>query len=132
MFSFLWIGSIFLTFRLCAEERSQLKILHNGNLSDCQPRETSSQEPLHLVYASDDGSLPGVEASIRSVMCHASEPVVFHYIGDTPLASLPEVNFYNLTKVAKEYKLKEFMNPHERHDEGVHGLIQIVQTMQDS
>jgi len=79
-------------------------------------------EPIHLVYASDDRSLVGVEASIRSVMKHASEPVVFHYIGNAPLKNLPEVRFYNLKKVAKKYKLKEFTNPRERGEDSYQGI----------
>ena len=83
---------------------------------------TSPPEPIHLMYASDDRSLRGVEASIRSVMAHASEPVVFHYVGDSPLPSLPDVHYYNLTKVAKKYKLKEFTNPRERGKNGYKGI----------
>lgn len=79
-------------------------------------------EPVHLMYASDDGSIQGVEASIRSVMYHASEPVIFHYVGNTPLPNLPNVNFYNLTEVAKKYKLKDFVNLRERSDNGYQGI----------
>jgi lipopolysaccharide biosynthesis glycosyltransferase len=85
-------------------------------------RRPEKAEPIHLVYASDDDQLPGVEASIRSVMCHASEPVVFHYIGDTPVKSLPQVKYYNLTEVSQKYKLEDFTNPTLRHDVKVQGL----------
>ena len=79
-------------------------------------------EPVHLVYASDDESLPPVEASIRSAIQHASEPVVFHYVGDTPLTSLPHVHFYNLTEVANKFRLKDFTNPHRRGNKALKGL----------
>lgn len=81
-------------------------------------------EPIHLMYASDDASIQGVEASIRSVMQHTSDPVVFHYVGNTPLPNLPHVNvkYYNLNKVAKKYKLKEFTNLRERSENGYQGI----------
>lgn len=74
----------------------------------------AGMDRVHLVYASDDNSLIGVEASIRSVMKHASEPVVFHYVGDSPIPSLPDVKYYNLTEVTSKYKLEEFTNLFER------------------
>jgi len=79
-----------------------------------QKRGGAIQEPIHLVYASDDKEIPGVEASIRSVMRHASEPVEFHYVGDSPLTSLPNVHYYNLTEVAQKYDLAQFTNPYAR------------------
>lgn len=79
-------------------------------------------EPVHIMYASDDQSLVGVEASIRSVMKHASEHVVFYYVGDTPLKSLPNVKFFDLTTVAKKYKLEELTNPRERGSTGYQGI----------
>lgn len=45
---------------------------------------TSSPKAVHVVYSSDDESLAGVEASIKSVIDHASGPVAFHYVGNTP------------------------------------------------
>jgi len=86
---------------------------------------SSTQKPVHLMYASTGGeSAMGVEASIRSVMQHTSEPVVFHYVGDSPLSSpdMSQVKFYNLTKVAKKYKLKYYTNPHERSEGGYQGI----------
>ena len=67
-----------------------------------------------LVYSSDREQQPGVEASIRSVLMHASGPVEFLYIGDTPLPGMddmPQVRFRKLSQVVKRYKLDEFTNP---------------------
>lgn len=88
-----------------------------------QQQEVSQNEPIHLVYSSDVENLPAVEASIRSVIQHASEPVVFHFIGDTPLnVSFPNLHYYNLTNVAAKYKLEEFTNLKERKEKGLVGL----------
>lgn len=118
LLSFFCLGGLFLHLRVWSVDQSLVQNVVKGREGIVEP----SHEPIHLVYASDDSSIPGVEASMRSVMCHASEPVVFHYIGDTPLQGLPEVNFYNLTQVAKKYKLTEFTNPHERREAKVQGL----------
>lgn len=72
----------------------------------------SSKEPVHLVYASDDPA--GVEASIRSALCTASEPLEIHYIGVKPLPSLPNIHFYNLTEVADKYNIAQYTNPFKR------------------
>lgn len=74
------------------------------------------QEPVHIVYSSDDEGILAVEASIRSCMKHASEPVIFHFVGDTPLSntSFSHVHYYNLTEVSETYKLEEFTNPKKR------------------
>ena len=67
-----------------------------------------------LVYSSDKDQQPGVVASIRSVLMHASGPVEFLYIGDTPLPGMddmPQVRFRKLSQVVKRYKLEEFTNP---------------------
>lgn len=67
-----------------------------------------------LVYSSDKEQQPGVVASIRSVLMHASGPVEFLYIGDTPLPGIddmPQVRFRKLSQVVKRYKLQEFTNP---------------------
>ena len=122
-FSVLWLAGVFLHLShhkniQPPNERQEIKTA--GDLRGAVMRSaqnagvTPSLEPIHLVYSSDDKEIPGVEASIRSVMCHASEPVVFHYIGESPLTSLPEVKFYNLTEVADKYKLVDFTNPYER------------------
>jgi len=118
LLSFFCIGGLLLHLRVWSVDQSLLRSVIDVRGEVVKP----SHEPIHLVYASDDPSIAGVEASIRSVMCHASEPVIFHYIGDSPLESLPEVNYYNLTKVAKKYYLEEFTNPHERHEANVQGL----------
>lgn len=81
-----------------------------------------AEEPVHLMYASDDNSLIGVQASIRSVMKHASEPVVFHYVGNSPIPALPEVKFYNLTEVATKHRLDEYTNLYERSESGYQGI----------
>jgi lipopolysaccharide biosynthesis glycosyltransferase len=74
------------------------------------------QEPIHLVYASDDASISGVVQSIKSVMHYASSPVVFHFVGDSPLPlpSLPNIMFYNMTHINKQFQLKDFTNPRKR------------------
>lgn len=85
-----------------------------------QPRRRRRQlrrsEPVHLLYSSDDRSLQGVEASIRSVLHHASEDVVFHFVGDSPLRSMPYVNYYNISDVIEQYHLTDFINTHKRHN----------------
>ena len=75
------------------------------------------------MYASDDANLVAVEASIRSVIRHASEPVVFHFIGDTPLNStFPNLHYYNLTQVATKYRLQDFTNIRKRKESSLVGL----------
>ena len=129
LFSYLCLGGMILHFRFWTADHGVVESV--SGLRHGAPHPTpkkakstanDSHEPIHLVYASDDSSLPGVEASIRSVMCHASEPVTFHYIGDTPLKSLPEVKYYNLTQVSRKYRLQQFTNPHERAEDNVKGL----------
>lgn len=104
--TFLYLGGMFFQIKVWTIDQ-YLMIMENLKKSD-------SPDPVHLVYASDDKSLIGVQASIRSVKKHASEPVVFHYVGNSPLPSLPDVNFYNLTEVAAKYKLDEYTNLYER------------------
>lgn len=75
------------------------------------------QEPVHIVYASDDASIPGVVQSIKSVLHYAQGPVTFHFVGDSPLPLSPSeanVKFYNMTKVKKQFKLSDFTNPRKR------------------
>ena len=79
-------------------------------------RQLRRSEPVHLLYASDDRSLQGVEASIRSVIHHASEDVVFHFVGDSPLRSMPYVNYHNISDVIEQYHLTDFVNTHKRHN----------------
>ena len=79
-------------------------------------RQLRRSEPVHLLYSSDDRSLQGVEASIRSVIHHASEDVVFHFVGDSPLRSMPYVNYYNISDVIAQYHLTDFINTHKRHN----------------
>ena len=89
--------------------------------------EDDRDDPIHIVYASDFHSIAGVEASIRSVQAHASAPhrVKFYFIGDDPLASLPEVQYINLTDAAIMYNVEEFTNPNyerkgkHKREEGV-------------
>ena len=73
-------------------------------------------EPVHLLYSSDERSISGVEASIRSVIAHASEDVVFHFVGDRPLERMPFVKFYNMTEVVDQYGVADFVNTHHRHN----------------
>lgn len=80
-------------------------------------------EPVHLVYASDDESLFAVEASIRSAIHHASEPIQIHLVSDTrPTASFPNLHFYNLKNVSKTFKLQDFTNPRKRGTTLLEGL----------
>lgn len=79
-------------------------------------RQLRRSEPVHLLYSSDDRSLQGVEASIRSVIHHASEDVVFHFVGDSPLRSMPYVNYYNISDGVEQYHLTDFINTHKRHN----------------
>mmetsp|Transcript_24038 Transcript_24038/g.52051 ORF Transcript_24038/g.52051 Transcript_24038/m.52051 type:complete len:392 (+) Transcript_24038:240-1415(+) len=75
-----------------------------------------NDEPVHLLYSSDERSLSGVEASIRSVIAHASEDVVFHFVGDRPLDRMPFVKFYNIAEVVDKYAVADFVNTHHRHN----------------
>ena len=83
------------------------------------PGISEGPRPYYLVYASDEQSRPGVEASIRSVQAHASGPVEFLFVGDEPLQDLPDnirVHFRQLSEVAEQYNLHEFENDRfQRH-----------------
>ena len=81
-----------------------------------QRRQLRRSDKIHLLYSSDNRSLQGVEASIRSVIHHASEDVVFHFVGDSPLRSMPYVNFYNISDVIEQHDLTDFINTHKRHN----------------
>ena len=84
----------------------------------------SSTKAVHVVYSSDDESLAGVEASIKSVIDHASGPVAFHYVGNTPLPPIPgaDVHFKDLSRVARKYHLEDYMNPVFERGHGMTGL----------
>ena len=71
---------------------------------------------VHVVLASTDEMIPGVEASIRSIEAHASGPVTFHYIGDSPLRSMPNVKYYSLAEVSQKYQLQDFVCLGDRRD----------------
>ena len=84
----------------------------------------SSSKAVHVVYSSDDESLAGVEASIKSAVDHASGPVVFHYVGNTPLPPIPgaDVHFKDLSRVARKYHLEDYMNPTFERGHGMTGI----------
>jgi lipopolysaccharide biosynthesis glycosyltransferase len=100
----------------------------NGGLSSLHEADRSNRtgdaaagpsalvNPAHVVFASTDDMIPGVEASIRSIQAHASGPVQFHYIGDSPLRSIPDVKFYSLAEVSQKYKLQDFVCLGDRGD----------------
>ena len=74
-------------------------------------QENQSKKPVHIIYSADDEAKPGVEASILSVLEHASGPVAIHYIGQSPLPNdYPEVHFKYLDKFAERFNLQDFMN----------------------
>jgi len=73
-------------------------------------------DPVHVVYAANDDSVAGVEASIRSVLAHSSGPLEFYFIGDKPLPSMPSVHWFNLTDIVNRYDLEDYMNTNERTD----------------
>ena len=87
--------------------------------STSTPGISEGPRPYYLVYASDEQSRPGVEASIRSVQAHASGPVEFLFVGDKPLQDMPDnirVHFRQLSEVAEQYNLHEFENDRfQRH-----------------
>lgn len=66
-------------------------------------------EPVHLMYAADEDAIKGVEASIRSVLKHASEPVVIHFVGPAPLRSFPDIDFIPLNMISED-QLSQFEN----------------------
>lgn len=112
-FSVLWLALLALHMRHGPAEAHLRGVVDKNN----------NKEPVHVVFASDAKELPGVEAAIRSIMCHSSEPVEFHYVGDTPLlSSFSNVHFYNLTEVSQKYNLEQFTNPYERKKEFEIGL----------
>ena len=73
-------------------------------------------DPVHVVYAANDDSVAGVEASIRSVLAHSSGPLEFYFIGGKPLPSMPSVHWFNLTDIVSRYHLEDYMNTNERTD----------------
>lgn len=88
--------------------------LYNNNSSN-HTTTLRGKEPIHLVYASDEESMVAVEASIRSALLHASEPIEIHFVGDArPSFPNTSIHYYNLTQVSKKYRLKEFTNPKKR------------------
>ena len=86
---------------------------YGKNHSDVSP---DAAAPVHVVFSSTMDSVAGVEAAIRSVQEHAKGPVEFYFIGKDPLPvhsssnQQVSVHWFNLTKVASEYKLAEYMN----------------------
>ena len=69
--------------------------------------------PVHLLYATDDAAMPGLEGSVHSVLKHASERVVIHHVGTSPLGpTFPDVEFHSLTDVHRIHNLTRFTNPH--------------------
>lgn len=74
-------------------------------------------EPVHVVFSSTMNSVAGVEAAIHSIQRHTSEPVEFYFIGKEPLRPSSStalrnasIHFFNLTQVAAEYNLLDYMN----------------------
>lgn len=90
--------------------------LHDASTAATITPGTDNANAVHVVFASTDDMVQGVEASIRSIQTHASGPVHFHYIGDTPLSSMPDVKFYSLAKTSKEYQLQDFVCLGDRRD----------------
>ena len=114
-----------------ARDGSIPKFIFLGDSSQVQPMKdeetTATESPskaVHVVYSSDDESLAGVEASIKSVVDHASGPVAFHYVGNTPLPPIPgaDVHFKDLSRMARRYHLDEYMNPTFERGHGMTGL----------
>lgn len=90
-----------------------------------------SGEAAHVVYSSNADMVPGVVASIRSVLAHASGPVTFHYMGDSPLPRIDppardatatdldldvDVRFVSLKEITDRYLLGDFYNEGLRRD----------------
>jgi len=70
----------------------------------------TGMEPVHIIYAAEEDSVAGVEASIRSIQAHASGPTKFYFVGDIPLPAMPEVHWFNLTETMQKYNINEYMN----------------------
>ena len=73
--------------------------------------------PVHVVFSSTMNSVAGVEAAIHSIQNHTSGPVEFYFIGKQPLRPSSSsalrnasIHFFNLTQVAAEYNLLDYMN----------------------
>ena len=56
--------------------------------------------------------VPAVEASIASVRRHASDTVIIHFIGMSPLPTVHDIDFLSLEYVHERYNLTRFVNPH--------------------
>ena len=70
---------------------------------------------MHVAFSSTMNAVAGVEAAIRSIQEHALGPVQFYFIGKEPLPSSPDlpntaIHWFNLSQVAQEYNLIEYMN----------------------
>ena len=70
--------------------RSSSGRLIGGGLGSSSGSISQRHGPV-LVYSSDKEQQPGIVASIRSVLMHASGPVEFLYIGDTPLPGMDDM-----------------------------------------
>lgn len=65
---------------------------------------------IHVVYAGDKETVPGVKMSIRSLLRSARRPddVIIHFIGDEPLSELPNVDFISVKELDAKYDLLRF------------------------
>ena len=113
---FLFCASVLIAFAARA--------MRDGETTITMTESESSSKAVHVVYSSDDESLAGVEASIKSAVDHASGPVVFHYVGNTPLPPIPgaDVHFKDLSRVARKYHLEDYMNPTFERGHGMTGI----------
>lgn len=90
--------------------------------------EGNGMEPVHIVYAANEDSVAGVEASIRSIRAHASGPAEFYFIGDIPLPTMPEVHWFNLTDVVQKYSIEDYMNWNSTRKDRRRDTINIYQS----
>ncbi|EJK56120.1 hypothetical protein THAOC_24050, partial [Thalassiosira oceanica] len=113
--------------RLATEEKKNRMSFFGNNLSSLFGKNLSSQT-VHLLYAADHDAMPGLDASVRSVLKHASERVVIHHVGTEPLkpAIFSDVEFRSLEDVDRTHNLTRFTNPHVSRQRSVSRLTSLA------
>ncbi|EJK52823.1 hypothetical protein THAOC_27868, partial [Thalassiosira oceanica] len=87
-----------------------------------------SSQTVHLLYAADHDAMPGLDASVRSILKHASERVVIHHVGTEPLepSIFSDVEFHPLADVHRIHNLTRFTNPHVSRHRSVRRLTSLA------
>ena len=93
--------------RMRREQREKKRLIEQSTL-------TVGNVTVHILYATDYDAMSGLEASVRSILKHASERVVIHHVGTDTLdpTDFPDVEFHSLVDVHRIHNLTRFTNPH--------------------